>query len=94
MGTVTMTELNQKVSAVTRRVVELGETVQVTNRGRVVLRLVPEPQSTGSNLDTLIAAGVATPPTARHRPIGDRAPVPLSGDLDDILREVNADGEF
>ena len=40
-----MTEFNQRVSAVSRLVIESGETMKVTNRGRVVLRLVPDPQT-------------------------------------------------
>jgi prevent-host-death family protein len=42
MKTITMTELNQRTSAITREVTESGETVLVTNHGKPVLRLVPE----------------------------------------------------
>lgn len=94
MGTVTMTEFNQQVSAVTRRVTELGETIRVTNRGRVVLRLIPEPQTTGSVLDALVTTGLAAAPSQQHRSIGQRQPVRLSRDLGEILDEVNADVEF
>lgn len=91
MGTITMTEFNQQVSAVARRVVEEGETVRVTNRGRVVLRIVPEPQARGDVLESLISAGLASKPEREHRPIGPREPVALSRDLDELLAEVNAD---
>ncbi|MFT4050918.1 MAG: type II toxin-antitoxin system prevent-host-death family antitoxin [Microbacterium sp.] len=94
MRTITMTELNQRVSAVTREVIEKGEPVRVTNRGRVVLRLVPEPARDGSPLDALIAAGVASPPTRPARRRGAQPPVPLSRGLDEILREVSGDIEI
>ena len=94
MVTVTMTQFNQQVSSITRRVVEQGETVRVTNRGRVVLRLVPEPAQSGDSLAVLISAGLGAAPTKKHARIGQRAPVPLSRDLDEILRDVNADAEF
>lgn len=85
-----MTELNQRVSAITRRVVEQGETIRVTNRGRVVLRLIPEPSGEHS-LDALIASGEATPPTGRHRRRSGRTPVRLSADLDELLEESRSD---
>ncbi|MGB4779175.1 type II toxin-antitoxin system Phd/YefM family antitoxin [Microbacterium sp.] len=94
MRTITMTELNQRVSAVTREVIESGETVRVTNRGRVVLRLVPEPGPTGSPLEALIASGAAVPPTRPHRRRGGQPAVPLSDDLDAIIAEVSGDGDF
>ncbi len=43
MRTVTMTEFNQRVSAITREVTETGEPVQITNRGTVVLHIAPGP---------------------------------------------------
>lgn len=86
-----MTEFNQQVSAVARRVVEHGETVRVTNRGRVVLRLVPEPQPTGDVLEALVSSGLASPPETDHRAIGRRKPVKLSRDIDELINEVNAD---
>ena len=94
MNVVSMTEFNQHVSAITRRVVEQGETIQVTNRGRVVLRLVPEPAATDDALQSAIAGGLADAPTRQHRTIGTRRPVPLSRNLDDVLAEVNADVEL
>lgn len=50
--------------------VKAGETIAVTEHGRVVAHIVP--QGASSMLERLIAEGVATPPT---RPKGP-APVP------------------
>lgn len=94
MGTITMTEFNQQVSAVARRVVEQGETVRVTNRGRVVLRLVPEPESSGEALEALVASGLATGPTSAHQPRVGRERVEISKDLDELLEETRSDASI
>ncbi|WP_091180201.1 type II toxin-antitoxin system Phd/YefM family antitoxin [Paramicrobacterium humi] len=91
MKTVTMTEFNQRVSAVVRDAIDRGESVRVTNRGRVVLRLVPEVQESATSIDQLVASGLATGPQKEHRTIGKRAPVPLSRNLDDLIEEVSDD---
>jgi antitoxin (DNA-binding transcriptional repressor) of toxin-antitoxin stability system len=91
MMSITMTELNQRVSAVTRQVIESGEAVQVTNRGRVVLRLVPEPPASDDPVDALVALGQAAAPTRPHRRLAGRRPVQLSAELDDLLDEARAD---
>ena len=88
-----MTELNQQVSAVTRQVVENGESIQVTNRGSVVMWLVPATRGDQGPVAGLVAAGLATAAQQPHRPIGARAPVALSGDLDGLLAEVNRDAD-
>lgn len=54
-------ELNQHTSKYIAMVKD-GETIEVTERGRLVARLVPAPQ-TGTVLDELVAAGRVTPPT-------------------------------
>jgi prevent-host-death family protein len=56
MKSVGIRQLQQHASAVIRDV-QAGEVVEITQRGRVVARLVPP--SGGSKLDTLIAAGLA-----------------------------------
>lgn len=94
MKTISMTEFNQRVSAVTREVVETGEPLRVTNRGRAVLRLVPEPVIADDPLAALIAEGLASPPRRKHRPARDRAPIELSHDLDELLAEVDGDVEI
>lgn len=89
-----MTEFNQRVSAVTREVVESGEPVRVTNRGRAVLRLVPEPTAPADPLETLIAAGQASAPRRTPRPLSGRKPVELSRDLDELIAEVSGDADI
>ena len=93
MRSITMTELNQRVSSVTRQVVEGGESIQVTNRGSVVMWLVPAPQAGQDPVGSLVSAGLALAPQRSHRPISRRQPVRLSGDIDDILAEVNRDAD-
>ncbi len=88
-----MTEFNQRVSAIARRVIEQGETIRVTNRGRVVLRIVPEPPYEDS-LAGLVDSGQAVAPSGPHRKRAGRAPVRLSRDLDALLDETRADAEL
>jgi antitoxin (DNA-binding transcriptional repressor) of toxin-antitoxin stability system len=95
MRTITMTELNQRISAVTREVIESGEPVQVTNRGRAVLRLVPEPTAVAvtaqERLQQLIDAGLATPARQPHQPLPRKEPVRLSRSIEELLEEDRAD---
>ncbi|MCT2587255.1 type II toxin-antitoxin system prevent-host-death family antitoxin [Actinophytocola sp. S1-96] len=55
-----MRELNQDTAGVLARV-EAGESVEITNRGKPIARLVPA--STPGELDDLIAAGRVIPAT-------------------------------
>lgn len=91
MKTITMTEFNQRVSAVAREAIEQGEAVRITKRGRVVLRLVPEPDSSDSPIEALFAAGLATPPRREHLRIEHRAPVALSRSIDELIEETSSD---
>lgn len=97
MKNITMTELNQRVSAITREVVERGEPVVVTNRGRPVLRLVPENVAPSDPLAALVAEGKARPPridpsSTSSGSLNFRRPrVELSKPLDEILAEERAD---
>jgi prevent-host-death family protein len=59
-------ELRQNLSVYLRRV-ERGETLDVTEHGRLVARLAPAPAPETSHLDRLVAEGRATPAS---RPIG------------------------
>lgn len=83
-----MTELNQRISAITREIAETGEPVRVTNRGRVVLRLIPEPAGDGSPIESIIAAGLASAPS-RERHEGPRPRVELSAPIDEVLSELD-----
>jgi len=59
MEQVPIRELNQNTAGVMERV-ERGETVEITNRGRVVGRIVPPGHG---ELDDLVAAGRVIPAT-------------------------------
>ena len=59
MESIPIRVLNQDTAGVLARV-ERGETVEITNRGRPVARIVP---ATGGELDDLIAAGRVVPAT-------------------------------
>jgi prevent-host-death family protein len=74
MDRVGVRELNQNTSQVIDRV-RRGETIEVTERGHPVARLVPISRATAA-LDRLVAEGHATPPT-----VGGPIPMPpLLGD--------------
>ena len=68
-------ELRQNLSVYLRRV-EGGETLEVTEHGRLVARLAPAPSPETTTLDRLIAEGRATP---ARRPVGSLpAPIELA----------------
>lgn len=61
METVTVSELNQQTARVLERV-KAGESLEITEHGRPVARLVPSVPTTGvPQLDRLIAQGRAIP---------------------------------
>lgn len=74
METIGLRELNRNPSRAVARV-RAGETVVVTDRGRPILRMVPEVDSPGV-LHELVAAGKATAPVEEGMPelILDLAP--------------------
>ena len=86
-----MTEFNQQVSSITRRVVARRVPVQVTRHGKPVLRLVPETPALEDPVESLIALGLATPPVRAPRSWKGREPVALSRRLDDLLEETRSD---
>lgn len=94
MKNITMTELNQHISSITREVIERGEPVIVTKRGRPVLRLVPEVPASDDPLAALVAAGKASPPSSKSTQTVKRAPIALSRPLDELLAEERADAEL
>ncbi|MFD0521707.1 type II toxin-antitoxin system Phd/YefM family antitoxin [Paractinoplanes durhamensis] len=81
MDTIGVRELNQNTSQVLARVTA-GETVEITDRGHPIARLVPvgDDQST---LARLVAAGRAIPPAGS-------GPVPLPPKLGDDVVDVAA----
>lgn len=66
METIGLRELNQNPSKAVARV-RAGETIVVTDRGRPVLRLVPEDERPDT-LRRLIDSGEVTPPTELGMP--------------------------
>lgn len=83
METIGLRELNQNPSRAVARV-RAGETLVVTDRGRPILRMVPEVESPGV-LARLVAEGTATAPAERGMP--DLIPdlVPEVESLSDLL---------
>ncbi|MDP9427916.1 MAG: type II toxin-antitoxin system Phd/YefM family antitoxin [Actinomycetota bacterium] len=74
METIGLRELNQNPSRAVARV-RAGVTVVVTDRGRPILRMVPEVERPGA-LHELVASGEATAPIDQDMPelIPDLAP--------------------
>jgi prevent-host-death family protein len=78
MDTVSVTELNQQTARVLERV-KSGESVEITEHGRSVARLVPAAPTTGVPAhDRLVARGRAVPATAP----GPIPPTPQREDQD------------
>ena len=84
METIGLRELNQNPSRAVARV-RAGESLLVTDRGRPILRMVPEVESPGV-LSRLVAEGTATAPAEHGMPelIDDLLPEVES--LTDVLR--------
>ena len=83
METIGLRELNQNPSRAVARV-RAGESLLVTDRGRPILRMVPEVESPGV-LSRLVAEGTATAPAEHGMPelIDDLLPAVES--LTDVL---------
>jgi prevent-host-death family protein len=84
-------ELRQNLSVYLRRV-EQGETLDVTEHGRLVARLAPAPAPEMAILDRLIAEGRATP--ASHSI--ELLPMPIelspgSPTVSEVLRQMRED---
>lgn len=88
MRQVGIRELKQNASAVVRRAVA-GETMEITDRGRPVARIVP--LRFGSTVDQLIAEGRMTPPAGKVREYAPLPPVPGRPLLSEALAELRRD---
>ena len=91
MGRIGIRELKQNASAVIRRVAA-GESLEVTDRGRPVARLVP--LESRSRLQELVASGRATAPLADDRTHLLAPPLPArpgAPSLSEILERMRAD---
>ena len=90
MRSIGIRELRQHASKHLREV-ESGETLEVTDRGRPVARLVPVP-SAGSIGERLIASGRATEAEGDLMELGPPLPpVPGKPTLSEVLAELRAD---
>jgi prevent-host-death family protein len=91
MSAVGVRELRQNLSVYLARVKE-GESLRVTEFGRVVALLTPVPKNDMDVLERLVAEGKATPPTKSLNNI--RLPKPGPPGLpssQEILDEIRAD---
>ena len=86
METIGARELQQHASAALRRV-ERGETIGITDRGRLVAVLVAP--STASGAGALLASGRVRP--ARRPSAGLPEPVPATRGTAEVLDELRAD---
>jgi prevent-host-death family protein len=85
MRTIGLRELNQNPSKAVARV-RAGETILVTDRGRPVLRLVPEDERPGV-LQHLLDSGEVTPPAELGMPDLMLELAPQVDSLSDLLIE-------
>jgi prevent-host-death family protein len=87
METIGVRELQQHASAALRRV-ERGESIGVTDRGRLVAVLVPP--STASGTAALLASGRVQP--ARRSAMTLPEPVAVARRSGEVLDELRSDG--
>jgi prevent-host-death family protein len=84
-------ELRQNLSVYLRRV-EKGETLDVTEHGRLVARLAPAPAPEMTILDRLIAEGRATPARRPTSALPDPVELPLGAlSVSEALRQMRED---
>jgi prevent-host-death family protein len=84
-------ELRQNLSVYLDRV-KAGETLEVTEHGRSVARLAPNPSTKLSILDQMIADGRVTPATFDHRQIPPPPRIP-GKPLSQIVLEMRDEEE-
>jgi prevent-host-death family protein len=91
-GRVGVRELRQNLSVYLDRV-KAGETLEVTEHGRPVARLTPNPPMKLSILDQMIADGRVTPATFDHRRIPPAPRIPGGKPLSQIILEMRDEEE-
>jgi prevent-host-death family protein len=84
MDQVPMRVLNQDTASVMARV-EGGETVEVTNRGKPIARIVP---ITHGELDDLVAAGRVIPATIKGPFTMPTIKAPPGADAGELIRQL------
>jgi prevent-host-death family protein len=85
MEQVPIRELNQDTAGVLARV-EHGESLEITNRGKPIARIIPV--SAPSELDDLIAAGRVTPATNRGPFTMPAIKAPPGSDAGELIRQL------
>jgi prevent-host-death family protein len=85
-------ELRQNLSVYLDRV-KAGETLEVTEHGRPVARLAPNPPEKLSILDQMIADGLVTPATFDHRMIPAAPHFAGSRPLSEVILQMRDEEE-
>jgi prevent-host-death family protein len=86
MARVGVRELRQNLSVYLDRV-KAGETLEVTEHGRVVAQLAPNPAAAAGVLERLIADGLAVRPASTGRTL-PLPPAAVDRAISDVLREM------
>ncbi len=93
MRSIGVRELRQNASLYLREV-KRGETVEVTERGEPIARLVPIPKTEGT-YERLVAEGRIRPAEGDWRDLGPPLePKPGERPLSEVLEEMRADERF
>jgi prevent-host-death family protein len=82
--TIGLRELNQNPSKAVARV-RAGQSIIVTDRGKPILRMVPEPSGKRTLLEELVAQGRAEPPSERGMPAVEPELTPTTPSLSDLI---------
>ncbi len=90
MATVGVRELRQEASRLLERVAA-GETIEITNHGRPVARLVPIDYSYPRPLEVLVAEGVVRPGLGEPWLVKPAIPDDDAPSIAEILEEQRAD---
>ncbi len=84
METIGLRELNQNPSKAVARV-RAGHSIIVTDRGKPILRMVPELPTRRTLLEELVAQGRAEPPSERGLPPVEPELAPTTPTLSDLI---------
>lgn len=90
MEQVPIRELNQDTAGVLARV-EAGESVEITNRGKPIARLVPV---VSQEMSDLVTAGWVTPPTIRAPFTMPTVKAPAGADAGELIRQLRDEERF
>jgi prevent-host-death family protein len=91
MEQVPIRELNQDTAGVLARV-EAGESLEITNRGKPIARLVPAGVS--DELSDLVAAGWVTPPSIRAPFTMPTVKAPPGADAGELIRKLRDEERY